>query len=191
MGKGDHLKALLYKEWILAKRNRKRKICETLFPLIIFISLLTMREQFKIETHDKLEYIMEKPSYAYSYSLDNSTLGLQADLSYQQQRLISEKALIGVVVTDDDKQLGKDFITFLSIKGFQESTIKDFASEEKLTDYATDPDKYYKDDKNTPEVLKVGVRIEQDENTNSYSYKIYTSQNIWPVKDDYYDKHNR
>lgn len=57
MSVGGHLKSLLWKNWLLWKRNRGGSLCELLFAMFIMLILLAVRLGLPPDDKDSKSYI--------------------------------------------------------------------------------------------------------------------------------------
>ena len=121
MGFGTEIKGLLIKDFHLWKRNRKRQIWAIIFPIIIMVTIVTLRTSMKIEHKPPNDWLSEDDDNkkVYSYSLkslkkEDTVVGIENGISEILYSLFYlQKCTIGIVKNEDNKNITNKFVDFL------------------------------------------------------------------------------
>ena len=185
------LRALLKKNLILMKRNLISTIFEIMFPIIIVIVIVALKQAFPINTHHFSEtegslekYILDKSMSSINYDdttdynqASQSWLGLSAlppfqicsplNPQYQYRPLI---ASIGIPL-EIKNQMIQDSEKFENVILFKLTlnSFKEFDSIEQLEEYIKDPD-YIKD---PSQQICFGLKFSYDEIDKKYNYSLH------------------
>jgi ATP-binding cassette subfamily A (ABC1) protein 3 len=151
---GSHLKALLWKNWLLWKRNLAGSLCELLFPIVLLLGLLAIRYALPPEDKDAKSYLDDgekvSPVLYYNDTFNSAQLGVdfETPLPFRWCKKTiyddPDKWTFAFVPKNDlteylAAQINETFVQVPSDVG-----IKYFEDEDDLEDYITDSD--YDDD---------------------------------------------
>lgn len=152
MAVGSHLRALLWKNWLLWKRNLAGSLCELLFPILLLLGLLAIRFALPPEDKDAKSYLDDGEKIVYLYS--NETFDSSQFDEFETPEAFrwchktieddSSKWTFAFVPKDDTTVYLAEYINSNFVGLPDGIDIMYFDDEDDLEDYITDSD--YDDD---------------------------------------------
>jgi len=186
------LKSLLKKNLILMKRNFLSTLFEILFPIILMVVIIGLREAFPVEIYKFSEEEKDLTTYIQNKSIttktpiltdtnydsaSNTWLGLTVIPPFQicspyNNQLQERPKIASIGIPDEIKtQMIQDSIEFEPLIHFRlnENSFKEFNSIDELNEYIKAP-KYGTDLEN---LICFGLRFSYDSITKKYDYSLH------------------